>query len=74
MKVAASLRASATGDHHVKDGTLNASADSFYSSQGRITSFNDHNENLFERLEETVPNLVTLEVSSASCCFDLSLT
>lgn len=34
----------------IDDNYLNASADSFYSSQGRITSFPDHNEGLIENL------------------------
>ena len=36
---------------------------SFYSSQGRQTSFPDHNAGLIDHLLETVPNLATLEVS-----------
>ncbi|CAG8609584.1 3226_t:CDS:2 [Acaulospora colombiana] len=40
--------------HVVVNGDyLNASADSFYSSQGRITSFPDHNENLIDHLVES---------------------
>lgn len=63
-QVAASLRASASNGDHVRDKTVNASADSFYSSQGRITSFDDRNEDLFERLQMVVPKLATLEVRS----------
>ncbi|KAF7303604.1 Uridine phosphorylase [Mycena indigotica] len=42
----------------------NASADSFYSSQGRQTSFPDQNENLIERLQATVPDLATFEMET----------
>ncbi|KAJ7062161.1 nucleoside phosphorylase domain-containing protein [Mycena amicta] len=42
----------------------NASADSFYSSQGRQTSFPDRNENLIEHLQATVPNLATFEMET----------
>ncbi|KAJ3482536.1 hypothetical protein NLJ89_g12135 [Agrocybe chaxingu] len=42
-------------------GTVNASADSFYSSQGRQTSFPDHNADLIEHLVRSVPDLATLE-------------
>ena len=36
---------------------------SFYSSQGRQTSFPDHNAGLIDHLLESVSNLATLEVS-----------
>ena len=36
---------------------------SFYSSQGRQTSFPDHNADLIERLRASTENLATLEVS-----------
>lgn len=36
--------------------------DSFYSSQGRLTSFPDHNEKLIEHLMSSVENLATFEV------------
>jgi len=45
-------------------GTVNASADSFYSSQGRQTSFPDANENLLEYLENKVKDLGTLEMET----------
>ncbi|KAF8898023.1 nucleoside phosphorylase domain-containing protein [Gymnopilus junonius] len=45
-------------------GTVNASADSFYSSQGRQTSFPDHNSHLIEHLQEKVENLATLEMET----------
>jgi hypothetical protein len=35
---------------------------SFYSSQGRQTSFPDHNSSLIQRLLSEVPRLTTLEV------------
>jgi len=37
---------------------------SFYSSQGRQTSFQDHNASLIDHLKAAVPGLVTLEVGS----------
>ncbi|KAG7095308.1 hypothetical protein E1B28_006074 [Marasmius oreades] len=42
--------------------TVNASADSFYSSQGRLTSFPDHNDIVIEQLL-TIPDMTTLEVN-----------
>ncbi|KAJ6483617.1 nucleoside phosphorylase domain-containing protein [Mycena vitilis] len=45
-------------------GTTNASADSFYSSQGRQTSFPDQNENLIEYLQTSVKDLATLEMET----------
>ncbi|KAJ6480275.1 nucleoside phosphorylase domain-containing protein [Mycena sanguinolenta] len=45
-------------------GTTNASADSFYSSQGRQTSFPDQNENLIEYLQASVKELATLEMET----------
>ncbi|KAJ7620951.1 nucleoside phosphorylase domain-containing protein [Roridomyces roridus] len=44
--------------------TTNASADSFYSSQGRQTSFPDQNENLIELLQESVNDLATFEMET----------
>ncbi|EMD41277.1 hypothetical protein CERSUDRAFT_109875 [Gelatoporia subvermispora B] len=44
--------------------TLNASTDSFYSSQGRHTSFPDHNENLIPQLLATHPALATFEMET----------
>ncbi|KAJ7202117.1 nucleoside phosphorylase domain-containing protein, partial [Mycena pura] len=49
----------------VVSGCTNASADSFYSSQGRQTSFADQNENLIEHLQASVPDLATFEVRAA---------
>jgi len=43
---------------------VNASADSFYSSQGRQTSFHDHNSDLIENLKRAVPRLTTLEMET----------
>ncbi|KDR73232.1 hypothetical protein GALMADRAFT_100855 [Galerina marginata CBS 339.88] len=48
----------------IMSGTVNASADSFYSSQGRQTSFPDHNSDLIEHLEKKVQNLSTLEMET----------
>lgn len=45
-------------------GGVNASADSFYSSQGRQTSFPDHNENLIEHLQSSTKDLATLEMET----------
>jgi len=45
-------------------GTVNASADSFYSSQGRQTSFPDHNADLIERLQASTENITTLEMET----------
>ncbi|PFH48162.1 hypothetical protein AMATHDRAFT_76870 [Amanita thiersii Skay4041] len=44
--------------------TTNASADSFYCSQGRQTSFPDHNSDLIKRVKQTVPDLATLEMET----------
>lgn len=43
---------------------VNAAADSFYSSQGRQTSFPDHNSSLIERALGEVPRLTTLEMET----------
>jgi len=43
---------------------VNASADSFYSSQGRQTSFPDHNEYLIPHLLKTVKDLGSLEMET----------
>ncbi|KAH7921501.1 purine and uridine phosphorylase [Leucogyrophana mollusca] len=43
---------------------VNASTDSFYSSQGRQTSFQDYNSNLITHLKATVPKLTTLEMET----------
>ncbi|CCM04268.1 uncharacterized protein FIBRA_06438 [Fibroporia radiculosa] len=51
---------------HVVDDIMNASADSFYSSQGRQTSFPDHNESLLEQVKGTHPDLGSLEVRGAA--------
>ncbi|KAH9911571.1 purine and uridine phosphorylase [Epithele typhae] len=44
--------------------TLNASADSFYSSQGRQTSFPDHNEALIAQITGTHDDVATLEMET----------
>ncbi|KAG9050373.1 hypothetical protein FS837_005994 [Tulasnella sp. UAMH 9824] len=61
--------AEATQPEGVPDGAVradfvNASADSFYSSQGRQTSFPDHNEGLVSELLERVPGVATLEMET----------
>ncbi|KAH9885600.1 purine and uridine phosphorylase [Cubamyces lactineus] len=48
----------------IVDHTLNASADSFYSSQGRQTSFPDHNADLIERLMAEHRDLGTFEMET----------
>ncbi|TFK86183.1 purine and uridine phosphorylase [Polyporus arcularius HHB13444] len=58
--------------HH----TLNASADSFYSSQGRQTSFPDHNADLIARLTAQHTDLATLEMETfhilhLASCWDI---
>lgn len=45
-------------------GIVNASADSFYSSQGRQTSFQDHNSDLIEQLQTEIEDLATLEMET----------
>jgi len=44
--------------------TVNASTDSFYSSQGRQTSFQDYNSGLIDNLKETIPDIATLEMET----------
>jgi len=51
-------------DAPVVDTAMNASADSFYSSQGRQTSFPDHNTDLIDSLKSTYPDLATLEMET----------
>ncbi|KAF8717560.1 hypothetical protein AX14_012156 [Amanita brunnescens Koide BX004] len=48
----------------ITGGMVNASADSFYSSQGRHTSFPDDNANLIDHLRTTVPDVATLEMET----------
>ena len=49
---------------NVKNG-LNATADSFYSSQGRQgNAFHDDNQTLLDTLKSTFPNLKTLEMET----------
>ncbi|KAF8996143.1 nucleoside phosphorylase domain-containing protein [Cyathus striatus] len=45
-------------------GVVNASADSFYSSQGRQTLFPDHNEHLLAELRSSTEDLTTLEMET----------
>ncbi|KDQ51364.1 hypothetical protein JAAARDRAFT_199196 [Jaapia argillacea MUCL 33604] len=45
-------------------GVVNASADSFYSSQGRKTLFPDHNSDLINHLLSSVDDLATLEMET----------
>ncbi|KAI0716130.1 purine and uridine phosphorylase [Cerioporus squamosus] len=60
----------------IVDHTLNASADSFYSSQGRQTSFPDHNADLIARLTAKHTDLATLEMETfhilhLASCWDI---
>ncbi|KAG2357708.1 nucleoside phosphorylase domain-containing protein [Suillus spraguei] len=48
----------------VVSNTVNASTDSFYSSQGRQTSFQDHNASLIDHLKASVSDLATLEMET----------
>ncbi|EIN14751.1 purine and uridine phosphorylase [Punctularia strigosozonata HHB-11173 SS5] len=48
----------------VVSDTINASADSFYSSQGRQTSFPDHNADLIDEIQSSVPGVATLEMET----------
>ncbi|KAM5542312.1 hypothetical protein V8D89_004185 [Ganoderma adspersum] len=64
--VAKSLRATQPPEikTSIVDHTLNASADSFYSSQGRQTSFPDHNSDLIPRLVAAHKDIATLEMET----------
>ena len=56
--------ASTFGEANVATG-LNATADSFYSSQGRKDpNFNDANDHLIQEIVATHPNAVTLEMET----------
>ncbi|KAG1730140.1 purine and uridine phosphorylase [Suillus paluster] len=48
----------------IVSNAVNASTDSFYSSQGRQTSFQDHNASLIDHLKAAVPSLTTLEMET----------
>lgn len=48
----------------VVPNAVNASTDSFYSSQGRQTSFQDHNASLIDHLKAAVSGLTTLEMET----------
>ena len=53
-----------TPSHNVVSG-LSATADSFYSSQGRIDSnFDDHNGNLVAEVSKKHPNIINMEMES----------
>ncbi|KAI0735989.1 purine and uridine phosphorylase [Earliella scabrosa] len=76
--VVAALNATRPADITVPvvDNTLNASADSFYSSQGRQTSFPDHNVDLIARLMTEHKDLATLEMETfhilhLASCWDI---
>ncbi|KAF8220001.1 purine and uridine phosphorylase [Tricholoma matsutake] len=48
----------------ILEGTVNASSDSFYSSQGRQTSFPDHNAGLIQKLHASTSDLATMEMET----------
>jgi len=48
----------------VVSDVVNASTDSFYSSQGRQSSFQDYNSGLIEHLKEIVRDITTLEMET----------
>ncbi|KAI9567843.1 nucleoside phosphorylase domain-containing protein [Boletus coccyginus] len=48
----------------IAPNTVNASTDSFYSSQGRQTSFQDYNAGLIGHLKETIEDIATLEMET----------
>ncbi|KAG1741620.1 purine and uridine phosphorylase [Suillus lakei] len=50
--------------HSQVSNAVNASTDSFYSSQGRQTSFQDHNASLIDHLKAAVSGLTTLEMET----------
>jgi len=55
----------ASGSMGLVDGTVvNVSCDSFYGSQGRLTSFPDHNEEVIARLIQEVEGFATLEMET----------
>ncbi|QRV76978.1 Enoyl-(Acyl carrier protein) reductase [Ceratobasidium sp. AG-Ba] len=60
-KAAAAVHAAGGIQTPVHSNVVNAAADSFYSSQGRRTTFPDHNSGLIDRLLFEVPRLATLE-------------
>ncbi|THU98218.1 purine and uridine phosphorylase [Dendrothele bispora CBS 962.96] len=66
MQIKKSLEAARPADSNtvVLSDVVNASADSFYSSQGRQTSFPDANEHLIQQLLDTVQDLATLEMET----------
>jgi len=54
------------GDENVHVG-MNATGDSFYGSQGRVTKhFDDRNENLIDNVKKKYPELLTLEMETLS--------
>lgn len=56
--------AAAVGSHKALQG-LNVTADSFYSSQGRVSaSFDDRNEHLLTTLTQQYPNALSLEMET----------
>ncbi|KAH0826337.1 purine and uridine phosphorylase [Lanmaoa asiatica] len=48
----------------VVPNVVNASTDSFYSSQGRLTSFQDYNSRLIDHLKETIQDVTTFEMET----------
>jgi uridine phosphorylase len=61
------------GDQNVHVG-MNATGDSFYGSQGRVTKdFDDRNQHLIEIAHKKYPKLLTLEMETFHL-FDMSET
>ncbi|KAG8741775.1 hypothetical protein FRC10_002442 [Ceratobasidium sp. 414] len=60
-EAAAAAHAAGATETRVYSDIVNAAADSFYSSQGRQTTFPDHNSGLIDRLLAEIPRLATLE-------------
>ena len=63
FQLVSNLKAS-IGKEKVFQG-LNATADSFYGSQGRKDfNFNDANEELFQQIRNAYPDVVTMEMET----------
>ncbi|KAG9095989.1 hypothetical protein FS749_009318 [Ceratobasidium sp. UAMH 11750] len=63
-KAAIAAHAEGAIQARVYSDIVNAAADSFYSSQGRQTTFPDHNSGLIDRLLSEIPRLTTLEMET----------
>ncbi|KAF8839768.1 purine and uridine phosphorylase [Paxillus ammoniavirescens] len=54
----------AAASNPIVTNAVNASTDSFYSSQGRQTSFQDYNSGLIDHLKEIIPDITSLEMET----------